>query len=71
MINNNEPKELVVQTSQNVLIDTLPDGSVITLNKRSTITYPSKFKGNTRAIALKVKPSLMWRRIRKNHLSFQ
>src|SRR6185295_8602769 len=41
------------QTGQNVLVDTLSDGSVITLNKRSTITYPSKFKGNTRAIALK------------------
>ena len=50
---NSEPKEMVAQTGQNVLIDTLPDGSVITLNKRSTITYPSKFKGNTRAIALK------------------
>lgn len=53
MINNNGPKEMVAQTGENVLIDTLPDGSVITLNKRSTITYPSKFKGNTRAIALK------------------
>lgn len=53
MINNNEPQEMVAQTGQNVLIDTLPDGSVITLNKKSTITYPSKFKGNTRAIALK------------------
>jgi ferric-dicitrate binding protein FerR (iron transport regulator) len=53
MINNNEPKEMVAQTGQNVLVDTLSDGSVITLNKRSTITYPSKFKGDTRAIALK------------------
>ncbi|HEX6169783.1 MAG TPA: FecR domain-containing protein [Chitinophagaceae bacterium] len=50
---NNEPTEMVAQTGQNVLVDTLPDGSVITLNKRSTITYPSKFKGDTRAIALK------------------
>jgi len=50
---NTEPKEMVAQTGQNVLIDTLSDGSVITLNKRSTVTYPSKFKGNTRAIALK------------------
>jgi len=50
---NNEPTEMVAQTGQNVLVDTLPDGSVITLNKRSTVTYPSKFKGNTRAIALK------------------
>ena len=50
---NTAPKEMVAQTGQNVLVDTLPDGSVITLNKRSTVTYPSKFKGNTRAIALK------------------
>ncbi len=50
---NTEPKEMVAQTGQNVLIDTLSDGSIITLNKRSTVTYPSKFKGNTRAIALK------------------
>jgi transmembrane sensor len=50
---NNEPKEMVAQTGQNVLVDTLPDGSVITLNKKSTITYPSKFKGDKRAIALK------------------
>jgi len=50
---NTVPKEMVAQTGQNVLIDTLSDGSVITLNKRSTVTYPSKFKGNTRAIALK------------------
>jgi len=50
---NTVPKEMVAQTGQNVLIDTLSDGSVITLNKRSTITYPSKFKGGTRAIALK------------------
>ena len=47
------PKEMVAQTGQNVLVDTLSDGSVITLNKRSTVIYPSKFKGNTRAIALK------------------
>ena len=54
LINKNiEPKEMVAKTSQNVLIDTLPDGSVITLNKRSAITYPSKFKGNTRVVALK------------------
>jgi len=50
---NSASKEMVAQTGQNVLIDTLPDGSVITLNKRSTVTYPSKFKGDTRAIALK------------------
>jgi transmembrane sensor len=50
---NTTPNEMVAQTGQNVLVDTLSDGSVITLNKRSTITYPSKFKGNTRVVALK------------------
>jgi len=50
---NAAAEEMISQTGQNVLVDTLPDGSVITLNKRSTVTYPSKFKGNTRAIALK------------------
>ena len=54
LINNNiGPKDVVAQTNQNVLIDTLSDGSIVTLNKRSTLTYPSKFKGKTRAIALK------------------
>lgn len=48
-----EPKEMIAQSGQNILVDTLPDGSVITLNKKSTISYPSKFKGNTRSIALK------------------
>lgn len=48
-----EPKEMIAQSGQNILVDTLPDGSVITLNKKSTITYPSEFKGNKRAIALK------------------
>ena len=48
-----EAKEMIAQSGQNILVDTLPDGSVITLNKKSTITYPSKFKGNTRDIALK------------------
>ena len=50
---NNEPKEMIAQSGQNPLVDTLPDGSVITLNKKSIVTYPSKFKGNKRAIALK------------------
>ena len=53
MFSTTEPKEMVAQTTQNVLVDTLPDGSIITLNKKSSITYPSKFKGNKRDIALK------------------
>ncbi len=32
--------------------DTLPDGSIIVLNKNSTLTYPSKFTGSTRKVTL-------------------
>lgn len=35
-----------------VLVDTLPDGSVVTLNKNSSISYPAKFEGNTRPVTL-------------------
>ena len=43
----------VVQTRQTVLADTLPDGSVVTLNKNSSIEYNKKFtKGKTRALKL-------------------
>jgi transmembrane sensor len=45
-------KQLAVQTKNNVLIDTLTDGSVITVNKHSAVNYPSAFKGNTREITL-------------------
>jgi transmembrane sensor len=48
-----EVKELLVQTQQAVLNDTLPDGSVVTLNKTSSIAYPSEFKGDTRPVTLK------------------
>jgi ferric-dicitrate binding protein FerR (iron transport regulator) len=43
----------MVLAKQSPVVDTLPDGSVVTLNKNSTLNYPSKFKGKTRAIALK------------------
>ena len=45
-------RSLAVQTTTQPITDTLPDGSMVTLNKASRITYPSKFEGNTRAIAL-------------------
>jgi len=44
---------LTAQTATTVRIDTLPDGSVVTLNKHSSITYPKKFKEGTRAVTLK------------------
>lgn len=44
---------IVVASHEATLTDTLPDGSVVTLNKNSSLQYPSGFKGETRAIALK------------------
>ncbi|MEJ7587280.1 MAG: FecR domain-containing protein [Ferruginibacter sp.] len=49
---NNNGKKVTAQATNYVLTDTLPDGSLITLNKRSSITYQQIFTGNTRAIAL-------------------
>lgn len=46
-------KQLAVQTKNNVLIDTLTDGSVITMNKHSVVNFPSVFKGKTREITLR------------------
>jgi transmembrane sensor len=39
-------------TGELVQVDTLSDGSVITLNKQSVLEYPSKFKGNQRHVVL-------------------
>jgi len=44
--------QLAVQTSDNVMADTLADGSVVTMNKHSGIAYPSVFKGSTRELKL-------------------
>ncbi len=43
---------IAVQTNNQIHVDTLPDGSVVTLNKNSRLTYPDGLKGNTRTIAL-------------------
>lgn len=44
---------IIVASNRAPLVDTLPDGSVVTLNKNSQLDYPSKFKGETRSISLK------------------
>ncbi|QNF34794.1 FecR domain-containing protein [Adhaeribacter swui] len=44
--------QINLKTTQNTLIDTLPDGSVITLNKNSQFSYPEQFTGNSREVAL-------------------
>lgn len=42
-----------IQTADKVQTDTLPDGSFVTLNKRSELSYPAKFAGKTRPVTMK------------------
>ena len=44
---------LVARAGNTVLVDTLPDGSVITLNREAELSYPSSFKNNTRSVTLR------------------
>ena len=44
---------IVVASGQATIKDTLPDGSVVTLNKNSELDYPNRFKGDNRSIVLK------------------
>lgn len=46
------PKQMLVQARQQVLSDTLPDQSVVTLNKNASISYTSRFTGSTRNVML-------------------
>ena len=50
--NQQNNKMLVVESELAVRIETLPDGSVVTLNKNASISYPKKFSGNTRSVVL-------------------
>jgi ferric-dicitrate binding protein FerR (iron transport regulator) len=50
---NDKTTQQTVASAQTILVDTLPDGSVVTLNKQSEISYPSKFKGRSRPVQLK------------------
>ena len=43
---------VALSSNDKVLIDTLPDGSIVTLNKYSTLTYNEDTKGNTRSVTL-------------------
>jgi transmembrane sensor len=54
IFNTGSDKLQLVQTQMNILADTLPDGSVVTLNKNSSIEYKEKFtKGKIRSLKLK------------------
>jgi len=46
-------KTIIAQSGQYVLIDTLPDGSQVTLNRNSSIRYQNKFTDTIRSVALK------------------
>ena len=46
-------REMAVVTTDDILADTLPDGSVATLNKHSVLNYPSIFSGKERQVNLK------------------
>ncbi|HEV8505909.1 MAG TPA: FecR domain-containing protein [Chitinophagaceae bacterium] len=50
---NDRTKEMTIVAQKTVLNDTLPDGSVVTVNKGSSISYSSQFKGETRRVSLK------------------
>jgi len=47
------PVTIAFATQNEVKADTLPDGSVATLNKNSAISYSSVFEGKTRQVRLK------------------
>lgn len=47
------PKIISFQSLQQSVSDTLPDASIITLNKNSSISYPDEFTGNRRTVTLK------------------
>lgn len=45
-------KTVAVQSFASVVRDTLPDGSVVTLNKNSALSRPNRFGGDTRTVGL-------------------
>lgn len=46
------PAIITLQASDRTLIQTLPDGSVVTLNKHARLSYPEHFRKNTRDVTL-------------------
>jgi len=51
-IQNQDVKQIVTRSDVKPLIDTLPDGSIVTLNAQSSISYPEVFRGDTRPVTL-------------------
>ncbi|MBX3256478.1 MAG: FecR domain-containing protein [Chitinophagaceae bacterium] len=49
---NTIPAQIVSRSGNEVKTDTLPDNSIITLNKKTILTYPSSFAQNQRNVKL-------------------
>jgi ferric-dicitrate binding protein FerR (iron transport regulator) len=52
LISNRSPEMLVVNSGNSTLVQTLPDGSEVTLNKNSSLTYPERFTKENRSVEL-------------------
>jgi transmembrane sensor len=52
MLWNKNSEMIAMQSGNETLIDTLSDGSIVTLNKNSSIKYPEEFTGDTRLVEL-------------------
>jgi transmembrane sensor len=46
-------KTITVQSGQTTIASTLPDNSVVTLNKNASLTYPKRFSGEERDVTLR------------------
>lgn len=44
--------QLTASAGARILSDTLPDGSVVTLNRNASLQYPGRFQGDTRTVRL-------------------
>ncbi len=47
-----DPTIFEINSGNDILAVTLPDESVVTLHKNTTLSYPSRFKGNSRKVTL-------------------
>jgi transmembrane sensor len=52
LLNEKPVENRMVASKQTTITDTLPDGSIVTLNKNSELHFPSQFRGDTRSVKL-------------------
>lgn len=51
--NQKTPATLAVESTDSVRVAKLPDGSEVTLNRHSVLTYPERFNSNQRSVTLR------------------